>query len=104
MDEAGGAEVHNQYARPDGLLDFGSNSNNFLEIRTDGYVNVVAATNGLAAATYQQLADWGRARHDPDADNSPNGPRNCGSPSTTNCGTSPPAGSTTSIPTAATSR
>ena len=60
-------EVKKQYGRPDGLLDFGSNSNNFLEIRTDGYTNVVAATNGLAAATYQQLADWGRVRNDPDA-------------------------------------
>jgi hypothetical protein len=61
-------EVKKQYGRPDGLLDFGSNSNNFLEIRTDGYGNVVAATNGLAAETFQQLADWGKARNDPDAE------------------------------------
>ena len=60
--------VKNQYGRPDGLLDFGSNSNNFLEIRTDGYTNVVAATNGLAAESFQQLADWGKARNDPDAE------------------------------------
>jgi hypothetical protein len=63
-----GVEVKKKYGRPDGLLDFGSNNNNFLEIRTDGYVNVVAATNGLAAECFQQLADWGRGRKDPDAD------------------------------------
>jgi len=61
-------EVKKQYGRPDGLLDFGSNSNNFLEIRTDGYTNVVAATNGLAAESFQQLADWGKARNDPEAE------------------------------------
>ena len=62
-----GVEVKKQYGRPDGLLDFGANNNSFLEIRTDGYANVVAATNGLAAEYFQQLADWGRARNDPDA-------------------------------------
>jgi hypothetical protein len=61
-------QVKKQYGRPDGLLDFGANSNNFLEIRTDGYTNVVAATNGLAAESFQQLADWGKARNDPEAE------------------------------------
>ena len=63
-----GAEVRKQRGRPDGLLDFGANSNNMLEIRTDGYTNVVAATNGMAAEYFQQVADWGRERHDPEAE------------------------------------
>jgi hypothetical protein len=62
-----GAALRMQRGRPDGLLDFGSNSNNLLEIRTDGYEHVVAATNGLAAEYFQQVADWGRARNDPQA-------------------------------------
>ena len=63
-----GADLKKQKGRPDGFLDFGSNSNNLLEIRTDGYEHVVAATNGLAAEYFQQVADWGRERHDPEAE------------------------------------
>jgi hypothetical protein len=63
-----GVDLKKQRGRPDGLLDFGSNSNNLLEIRTDGYEHVVAATNGLAAKYFQQIADWGRVRNDPDAE------------------------------------
>jgi hypothetical protein len=61
-------ELRKQRARPDGLLDFGSNSNNVLEMRSDGYEHMVAATNGLAEEYFRQLADWGRARHDPEAE------------------------------------
>jgi hypothetical protein len=61
-------DLKKQRGRPDGLLDFGSNSNNLLEIRTDGYEHVVAATNGLAAEYFQQVADWGRGRNDPEAE------------------------------------
>src|SRR5208282_3330425 len=63
-----GVDLKKQRGRPDGLLDFGSNSNNLLEIRTDGYEHVVAATNGLAAEYFQQVADWGRVRNDPEAE------------------------------------
>ena len=62
-----GADLQKQRGRPDGLLDFGSNSNNLLEIRTDGYEHVVAATNGMAVQYFEQIAAWGRARNDPDA-------------------------------------
>jgi hypothetical protein len=62
-----GRELVKERGRPDGLLDFGGNSNNVLEMRTDGYEHVVAATNGLAVAYFRQLAEWGRARNDPDA-------------------------------------
>ncbi len=62
-----GRELREKRGRPDGLLDFGGNSNNVLEMRTDGYQHVVAATNGLAADYFRQLAEWGRARHDSEA-------------------------------------
>jgi len=61
-------ELQKKRARQDGLLDFGSNSNNLLEMRTDGYEHVVAATNGLAGEFFLQLAEWGRSRNDPDAE------------------------------------
>ncbi len=61
-------ELRKQRGRPDGLLDFGSNSNNLLEMRTDGYEHVVAATNGLAGEYFRQIAEWGRSRNDPDAE------------------------------------
>lgn len=61
-------EIRQKRGRPDGLLDFGSNSNNLLEMRTDGYEHVVAATNALAGDYFRQLAEWGRARNDPDAE------------------------------------
>jgi hypothetical protein len=63
-----GRELEKQYARPDGLLDFGAGSQRLLEIRTDGYQHVVAASNGLAIAYFHQLAEWCRERHDPAAD------------------------------------
>ena len=63
-----GQELMKRRGRPDRLLDFGANSNNVLEMRTDGYEHVVAATNGLAAEYFRQLAEWGRTRHDPEAD------------------------------------
>ena len=53
--------------RPDGLLDFGAGSQRMLEIRTDGYEHVVAATNGMAIAYFRQVAEWCRERNDPDA-------------------------------------
>jgi hypothetical protein len=62
-----GTELVNRYKRTDGLLDFGKSSNYMLELRTDGYQHVVAATNGMAAEYFQQVADWGRARNDADA-------------------------------------
>jgi len=61
-------ELRKERGRPDGLLDFGSNSNNLLEMRTDGYEHVVAATNGLAGEYFRQIAEWGRSRNDPDAE------------------------------------
>jgi hypothetical protein len=63
-----GRELEKQYARPDGLLDFGAGSQRMLEIRTDGYQHVVAASNGMTIAYFHQLAEWCRERHDPDAD------------------------------------
>ena len=62
-----GQELEKRYARPDGLLDFGAGSEKMLEIRTDGYQHVVAATNGMAVAYFRQVATWGRERKDPDA-------------------------------------
>jgi hypothetical protein len=62
-----GLEIHKRYGRPDGLLDFGSGSQKFLEIRTGGYQHVVAATNGLAVAYFRQMGAWCRSRKDPDA-------------------------------------
>ncbi len=62
-----GQELEKRYARPDGLLDFGAGSEKMLEIRTDGYQHVVAATNGMAAAYFRQVAQWCRDRNDPDA-------------------------------------
>ncbi len=62
-----GRELEKRYARPDGLLDFGAGSEKMLEIRTDGYQHVVAATNGMAAAYFRQVAQWCRDRNDPDA-------------------------------------
>lgn len=48
-------------------MDFGAGSQRMIEIRTDGYEHVVAASNGLAFAYYRQLAEWCRERNDPDA-------------------------------------
>jgi len=62
-----GQEMEKRFARPDGLLDFGSGSQRFLEIRTDGYQHIVAADNGLAAEYFGQIAEWCRERHDPEA-------------------------------------
>ena len=62
-----GRELVKRYGRPDGLLDFGAGSEKMLEIRTDGYQHVVAATNGMAAAYFRQIAKWGRERNDPEA-------------------------------------
>jgi hypothetical protein len=60
-------ELMERFARPDGLLDFGPSSNSMLELRTDGYQHVVAATNGMAAEYLRQLAGWCRNHQDPDA-------------------------------------
>ena len=38
-----------------------------IEIRTDGYQHVVAATNGMAAEYFRQVAEWCRERRDPEA-------------------------------------
>jgi hypothetical protein len=62
-----GRELVKRYGRPDGLLDFGAGSEKMLEIRTDGYQHIVAATNGMAVAYFQQVADWCRERNDPEA-------------------------------------
>jgi hypothetical protein len=62
-----GEEIHQRYAHPDGLLDFGAGSRLFLEIRTDGYQHAVAADNGLAEAYFRQIAAWCHLRSDPDA-------------------------------------
>ena len=62
-----GRELVKQYGRPDGLLDFGAGSQRMLEIRTDGYDHVVAATNGMAVAYFRQVAAWCRERNDPEA-------------------------------------
>ncbi len=63
-----GHELVKQYGRPDGLMDFGAGSQRFIEIRSDGYEHVVAASNGLAFAYFTQMAAWCRERNDPDAD------------------------------------
>jgi hypothetical protein len=62
-----GRELVKRYGRPDGLLDFGAGSEKMLEIRTDGYQHVVAATNGMAVAYFRQVAEWCRQRNDPEA-------------------------------------
>jgi hypothetical protein len=62
-----GRELVKQYGRPDGLMDFGTGSQRMIEIRTDGYEHVVAASNGLAFAYFRQMAEWCRERNDPDA-------------------------------------
>ncbi len=62
-----GRELEKQYARPDGLLDFGAGSQRFLEMRTDGYEHVIAASNGLTIAYFRQVAEWCREHNDPDA-------------------------------------
>lgn len=62
-----GVEMEKRFGRTDGLLDFGAGSEKMIEIRTDGYQHVVAATNGLAFEYFRQLAEWCRERHDPDA-------------------------------------
>ena len=62
-----GQELHGRFARPDGLLDFGEGSGKMLEIRTEGYEHVVAASNGMAVDYFRQLAQWCRRRNDPDA-------------------------------------
>jgi len=62
-----GRELVKRYGRPDGLLDFGPGSQKMLEIRTDGYQHVVAATNGMAVAYFRQVAAWCRERNDPEA-------------------------------------
>ena len=62
-----GRELEKRYGRPDGLLDFGAGSEKMLEIRTDGYQHVVAATNGMAVAYFRQVAQWCRERNDPEA-------------------------------------
>jgi hypothetical protein len=62
-----GRELVKQYGRPDGLLDFGAGSQRMLELRTDGYDHVVAATNGMAVAYFRQVAEWCRERNDPEA-------------------------------------
>ena len=63
-----GKEFQHQYARPDGLLDYGGDTMKMLEIRTSGYEHVVAATNAMAADYFRQLAQWCRTRNDPDAE------------------------------------
>ncbi|MFH1733066.1 MAG: hypothetical protein ABIF82_15650, partial [Planctomycetota bacterium] len=62
-----GRELHRRYARGNGLLDFGGGVAVMLEIRTCGYEHVVAASNGMAADYFAQLAAWGRERRDPRA-------------------------------------
>jgi hypothetical protein len=62
-----GRELVKQYGRPDGLLDFGAGSQRMIEIQTDGYDHVVAATNGMAIAYFRQVAEWCRQRNDPEA-------------------------------------
>lgn len=63
-----GRELVKRHARPDGLLDFGPSSSNSLELRTDGYQHVVAGTNGIAVGYFRQVAEWCRARKDPEAE------------------------------------
>ena len=48
-----------------GLL--GAGSEKMLELRTDGYQLVVAATIGMAVAYFRQVAEWCRSRNDPEA-------------------------------------
>jgi hypothetical protein len=62
-----GLELHERYARADGLLDFGPGSERMIEIGTDGYQHIVPAINGLAVNYFRQIAVWCRDRKDPDA-------------------------------------
>jgi len=62
-----GKQVRDKYARPDGLLDYGDKTTRLLELRTDGYAHVAAATNAMMADYYRQVALWCRERKDPEA-------------------------------------
>ena len=64
-----GIVLHDEYGRPeDGLIDVGLNTEKIVEIRTDGYCNVVPVMNGLTVWLYQHLASWGKERKDPEAE------------------------------------
>lgn len=64
-----GNVLHDEYGRPeDGLIDVGLNTEKIVEIRTDGYCNVVPVMNGLTVWLYQHLVVWGKERKDPDAE------------------------------------
>jgi hypothetical protein len=63
-----GRSLNKQYARPDGLLDFGEGTGKFLEIRTSGYEHVIAALNGIAADYFRQVAQWCKDCQDPEYD------------------------------------
>ncbi len=62
-----GVDLERRFGRPDGLLDFGAGSGKMIELRTDGYQHIVAATNGLAFEYFRQLGKWCAERHDPAA-------------------------------------
>ncbi|MCX7806664.1 MAG: alpha,alpha-trehalase, partial [Planctomycetota bacterium] len=66
--KSAGRELARRYLTPDGLLDFGESTGQFLEIRTSGYNRVVAAGNALAADFFGRLSEWCRERGDPEAD------------------------------------
>lgn len=55
------------FAREDGLIDVGYNTEYLIEIRTDGYNHVVPVINGLAADLYRWMADEAERRGDKDA-------------------------------------
>ncbi len=61
--------LHDEYGRPDGLIDVGASTEKIIEIRTDGYNHVVPIINGLAIDLYRRIAAWGQALGDDEAAN-----------------------------------
>lgn len=55
------------FARPDGLIDVGYNTELIIEIRTDGYNHVVPVINGLTADLYRWMAEEAERQGDKDA-------------------------------------
>jgi hypothetical protein len=60
-------ELHDNYSRPDGLIDVGFSTEKIIEIRTDGYNHVVPVISGLTADFYRRMSEWAFDLGDKDA-------------------------------------
>lgn len=59
------AELHDNYGRPDGLIDIGYNTEKIIEIRTDGYNHVVPIVNCLTLKLYKKMVEWATLNNKP---------------------------------------